>query len=217
MQRGRSDHIITQTFGNLSSDLFWAARANEWMFSVNSFWYNSLEAFIKPETQFFINHIPLSNEQGALLINPVLMTDDHSVGANTVLASLGIVSGQNTALAWEFTRYLMHEYAMLNVALTTPIQRSYFPDVTLYQTMHALDTRNVRDRLNHPSVDERAQIAQNAVNRIAVYNEMPMALLNNQIPFSLYVYNMGLFFDGIIPAEEFAQRTHNAVSLWLIE
>ena len=63
----------------------------------------------------------------------------------------------------------------------------------------------------------RARQFVNAVDRIAVYNEMPMGMINRMVPQSLFIDPFDDFMDRLIDAETAAHRIHNAVSLWLIE
>jgi len=63
----------------------------------------------------------------------------------------------------------------------------------------------------------RRQQFENAIGRIAAYNEQPMAMLRPMIPVQLYEEHFDQFRRGLIDADTAAQRMHSAVSLWLIE
>ena len=204
-----------------ASDNIFELIANHNIFNVSSLYLQPMEAFITPQSPHYINYIPLANEHGSLIINPSVFMSNTQI-FDPVVAQLGIVNTQNMMYAWELTQHMIYEYnkfrrGSASVGIRTPILRSYFPNMTYYNILRALGRDMYMIHLSSPDEDERSQIAQNAVARIAIYNEMPITLLTDRIPSDLFQYNMGLFFDGIIPAEEFAQRTHNAISLWLIE
>ena len=65
--------------------------------------------------------------------------------------------------------------------------------------------------------EERISQIDAAIQRIAMYNEMPMAMLFSTVPARLFEDNLDLFMRGAITTQDFTQRTQNAVSLWLIE
>jgi len=65
--------------------------------------------------------------------------------------------------------------------------------------------------------EERINQIDAAIQRIAVYNEMPMTMLFSRVPARLFEDNLDLLIRGGITTQDFVQRTQNAVSLWLIE
>jgi len=69
--------------------------------------------------------------------------------------------------------------------------------------------------MNDPA--ERARQIEGAVQRLALYNEMPMIMLHSTISTHLFEDNARLFTRGVITPQEFAQRAHNAVAVWLLE
>ena len=66
-------------------------------------------------------------------------------------------------------------------------------------------------------LDERAKRIDAAIERIAHYNEQPMAMLHPMIPHGLIQDNFDMFRQGLLTPQEFAQRLQNTISLWLIE
>jgi len=211
---GVSSRISHERIWNLPWDQLFEQMAGERVFTVNSFFHNSLEAFITPATPHFIYHIPLSDEYGRLLLNPTTVS-----ALSPVLASICIINGPNASLAWEFTQHLLYVYAerITERTIATPIKRTHFPSVTTGSLMNSLYVPNVMDRLKHPDEDMRIEIADNAIARIAIYNEMPMGLLNNMIPPRLYAEHLDNFLRGFMTADEFAQTLHNTITLWLME
>jgi len=77
--------------------------------------------------------------------------------------------------------------------------------------------RNSELYIGMSNPEERINQIDAAIQRIAVYNEMPMTMLFSRVPARLFEDNLDLFMRGTITSQEFAQRTQNAVSLWLIE
>jgi len=70
---------------------------------------------------------------------------------------------------------------------------------------------------NFGSRSSRAEQFEAAIDRIAGYNEQPMAMLWPMIPQNLVERHLDYFLRGIINAETAAQRMQNAIYLWLIE
>jgi len=70
---------------------------------------------------------------------------------------------------------------------------------------------------NLGSRSSRAEQFEAAIDRIAGYNEQPMAMLWPMIPRNLVERHLDYFLRGVISAEIAAQRMQNAVYLWLIE
>jgi len=54
------------------------------------------------------------------------------------------------------------------------------------------------------------------VQQMAALAEQPMTLTRPPVPDFLYVNNLELLLRGLITPRDFAQRTQNAVTLWLL-
>ena len=211
-------------------------RADRYVFHVMSNGMNSFDAFFTAETPFFAHHIPLADDGGRLLLNS---PDDHG----QVWSGIFITAAGDGALAWEFTGHMIYAYTNPigraaaipgrwepapwgSASLASPILRSLFRDHTLRNFEAIFDEFGTSDNIwsfqlqafeGFDDPANRAQQFENAINRIAAYNEMPMGMLQPMIPGALYWDHFVQFMDGLISAETAAQRMHNAVSLWLIE
>jgi len=180
------------------------------------------------ETQIFFQHsIPLANEHDRL-----------KIGAGTgdlgdTWAMICITTGVNEQIAWAYARSLstvaaprspydlVHYDFGHHITFASPIRRDFFSnhmDRTFYWIMDRGGIRRPRiagEMTTHYHVTPHAASA--VIERIAAYNEMPMALAYSFIPESLYFDLLDHFMMGAMPSDEFAQQLQNRVSLWLIE
>jgi len=212
------------------SDQFMRERAMEQVFDMCSNMLTPVNAFFQRENPHFVHYVPLTDDQGRLVIN---------ASGRNVWASLCVTAVGDSALAWEFIQYLIHAYASpgeaamtvprghmpnpwANHSLASPILRSLSEDF-IRQSFHTALNRhsnNHADGFNFLGVDtleEREQQINIAVDRIAAYNERPMSLLSLMIPDFLFAERLDDFMLGIITADTAARHMYNAVSLWLIE
>ena len=206
-------------------------RAREHMFRVQSNFLNPMYAFFTAAAPTFVSQIPLADSYGRLLLN-----DPGRHFGEPVWSAICITAVADGALAWEFTQHLIYTYANATGRLAmmddgspagwgynsfaTPILRSLFPGAKVHNFERVLNgwfRGQPGAFLGFDTPESRARQFENAINRIAAYNEQPMGMLAPQIPWGLYIYAFDYFVRGIISAEEAAQRMHNAVSLWLIE
>ena len=191
--------------------------------------FNKFNAFFEAEEPVFKHHIPVVDAHGRLLIN-------RDWNAETVWAEVYVTAGSDGELAWEFIPHLVYAFtnpvgraAACTVtgmpvgwgsnSLSTPILRHLFEDHALYSFEDIFyrwgDHMQTYVGFDNPA--NRVRQFETAVNRIAVYNEQPMAVFNHMIPERLIEEHLDQFMLGLIDAQTAAQRMHNAVSLWLIE
>ena len=172
---------------------------------------------------YFAHGIPLTDEYGRLLI----------ADRTEYPAGISISSAANGAIAWDFSRHLINAFNKREVhsfqtlfyphSLGIPIVRDLF-DFRVYHSIFnayifyssfrmfpSIGTGNMR-----PGEEWRVEHARAMVPYILELAEMPMTLTRPPIPDFLYADNLELLLRGIIAPQDFAQRTQNAVSLWLI-
>ena len=173
---------------------------------------------------FFERGIPLVDEQGRLLIG-----NDAEYPAGVAISA-----SANGAVAWDFTRHLVNAFNRREMfsfyslfyptSIAIPMVRdlfdfrvhaflieadNFFRPWQMVPTPIPLEFR--QDPFGWASI-----VANAAMPYIAAFAEMPMALTRPPIPEHLYIDNLELLLRGLITPQDFAQRTQNAVSLWLI-
>ena len=191
---------------------------------------NTAHNFFTSYLTHFYHSRPLVNNSGELVLSGWT-----GRWGNAIWSTLGVTAAGDYNLAWEFIYYLIHAYTnpVGRAAgqfggnfgannLGTPILRNMFERHTLQAIdLHMsaqMDMRPPRYNeyvgLSNPIERQRQTAA--VIERIAVLNEMPMAMQCADLPLGL-VRDMSSYFRGVITPQEWAQRTQNAVSLWLIE
>ena len=189
---------------------------NAYMFGIKGHSLNPIHAFITPITPQFIHHIPLVDNQGRLLISSNPINDGGS--SSTVSTKICITAGADIDLAWEFVQHMLEICnTSSHDSLATPILREHFSDQLRISIDRALGHARRPNFEGRGDFEQHRLIRDNALQRIAAYNEMPMALLTTEIPCGLYEENLDLFLRGIMPIDDFIQQLHNSVTLWLIE
>lgn len=220
-----------------STNEFLRDRAGEYIFAMDMRMLSPVHAFLG-DGAYFSHYRPLADDSGRLLIN-------HSMWSDNVWATFSVTSAGQQELAWEFLQYLIQAYSQpvgsaavhptwgaplpIGVySLSTPIKRSLADEhlrrvfeniIGIYKeaSEHGADLGFI----NFDTPEEQAAQIEAAINRIHAYNEMPVAPLSPMLPWTLFLGsgggNVGSFMGGAITAEDFAQRVHNAVALWLIE
>jgi len=164
---------------------------------------------------YYDHDIPLVDNQGRLLISPYPIIEGGSLSHGGVWASIGITASADRDVAWEFVKHLLSAYGRQSTNIrATPILREYFGEHTLYNINLSLE-RSRTDGYTFAESDEK--IGAYFVERMAIYNEMPMALLSTMMPTGLYEENLDLFLREVISTEDFIHRLQNSVALWLIE
>ena len=182
-------------------------------------------AAVMPENVFqpyFEPGIPLADEQGRLLI----------AGDTAYPAGVSISATADGAVAWDFTRHLvnafnrreLHSFHSLfySHSIAIPIVRDLF-DFRVHTSLTNIYAYYRAANMFHTPLPLGVDIFQWMEDRsglmlphIATLAEMPMALTHPPIPEHLYIDNLELLLRGLITPQDFAQRTQNAVSLWLI-
>jgi len=205
-------------------------RAREVMF-ITEFWQlNLLNVHFEWENPPFVHYIPLVDYQGRLIIDNPRFQD--AVWAMPLITTTG-----DSALAWELVLEMIHVFTNPQgraaitpgwgvpapwgyQSISSPIQRSLvnghlnrvFENALAFpQTIQQIGFIGLEDD------QQRALQINAAIQRISAYNEMPMVLMQPQIPLDLVFEHFELLMDGAITAEQAAQRMHNTFSLWLME
>jgi len=176
----------------------------------------------------FLHFIPLTNDDGKLIVDPTMGRGRWPTWGVVCLPTAG-----NSELAWEFIQYLIptilnprdsSDSAQRNMmsSLTIPISRAHFrPHIE--RVLRGLNAYPRRDWLIpfvgiHDDSDWDEAL-ENAVNRLEALSEMPAAIIEMDVMWPI-VNNPGAveqFILGLATAETTAQELHNIISLWLIE
>ena len=180
-------------------------------------------SLVELEQQYFTNFIPLANDNGELLINPIFMP--HGIGGSTWARLLIPVSG-NEKFAWEFVQHLIpamishyqptlgtHDFLAFGLSsLVTPITRvDFVPHVT--NVMQKEMVTNPIFRSN-----EFSYVIDDAISSIAYLNSKSVAILNYYtLPYGILTDVFNSFLLGTNSVEETAQELQNRMSLWLLE
>jgi hypothetical protein len=201
--------------------------SNAYMFTIDRSALHTAAAFLPRNAAYFVHHIPLANEQGQLF------TGKLTGGVPATWATICITTAGNSALAWEFTLYLLAAYSQPtpqafidgtvnnwgNRSLASPILQSMFEG----HIKRALESfagpwGMQQERLiSAHDPYEILQLIENAAARIAAYNEMPIATMETLIPRDLFAEPLSQLARGLVTPRDAAQRLHNAVTLWLME
>ena len=213
---GASTYVMNWRNTAIVDDRLMSAWANEYVFGIKNSALSPVYAFITPITPQFVHYIPLVDNEGRLLISPNPINEGGSW--STVATKICITVTADIDLAWEFVQYMLEAYAINSLdSLATPILREHFHEQTRLSIYRALGQTPRPSFVGRGDPDQHALIRDYTIQRIADYNEMPMALISTMIPHVLYEENLDLFLRGIISTEDFIQRLHNSVALWLIE
>ena len=191
--------------------------------------FNPADAFIDRNIPFG-SFLPLANDYGALVVNlrENLVSGNNM---NTMLPNIWMPSTRNTALAWEFTYYLIaafsEPYDLAAVipgwgmvaqwgrtTFNVPIMRSLF-ESNIHATFEHLDYfLYSRHGFEIEDIDTAVQ---NAIERINKYANMPMVLSRPHLPMNLIYSPLFDFLRGLITEQEAITRAENAMTLWLME
>ena len=173
---------------------------------------------------YFLHGIPVADAYGRLLISP-----EHRARGGSQ-ASVCITNGGNIQLSWELTKHLMCSFTFFSLPenlygtpysgfgqdhrwlKSTQITRDIFAhhmDRVFWSRAYMQDIIMGRYHVIQQDVDA-------AIARLAMYNEMPMAMAFPFIPEDLGADNIELFNRGVISAEVLAQRLQNSISIWLL-
>jgi len=219
--------------------------AMQYAFLERSTGISQISVLFDPPTPAFINFIPLADERGRAIlrqnqIHYYIRGWGWIYGQSPSWGSLSISASGDSALAWEFTQYLIsamvshdarhvvvgvpHHYHRQfgNHSLMTPIKRRYTePHVRriFYRYFEDIMTAYGAKRRFYgiPASPVEARPAfDEAIVRLEVFNDMPM-VLKPYIPASLYWDPIEEFMLGLISAWQVAEEINNRIGLWLIE
>ena len=200
-------------------------------------------ALFEPVAPSFIHYIPLVDEQGRLLIDTPGEQGQVWSGICISTRADGALAWEfTTHLIYAFANPIPPHSISNYVAgyhfgvqsLASSILRSTFRESTMLNLANGFDEwgrRAWRRGINYGPVVSRhfplfvgfdrrvtrEEQFEAAINRIAAYNEYPMAMIRSMIPHRLFGDHLDQFLRGKINAETAAQRMQNAISLWLIE
>ena len=223
----------------VSGPSFFRQAAVRQAFIIRNAWLCPGFAFVEPN--HFTHGIPITDNSGRLIMDKRIETYGLPTEAvtgetiytarsnvhNGVRATVCITAFGNDFLAWELTKHLISAFseprgratseifAGGSESMTSPIKRELFrPHVT--RAMR--NFRQFTEEHNLGLADEDWQeVTEVAIERLAVYNEMPMTRPGTDIPSVLFASDLEHLLHGLITVEEFAQILQNRVSLWLIE
>jgi len=203
--------------------------SNQYIFAGFSGSFAPAVALFTPLEQHFLNVIPLVDKEGRLLI--MNQYSPHLNMEGSSWAKLMIPAIGDGTLEWEFIQKLMTVMTETELrhtsfgtgphGLATPITRRDFEPH--FERSTNLLFNSINGRIRFEGIDTgNYELAMNeARNRLAAYNEMPVAI------FEFNELNApGLFLDenllnhfllGLSTADELAMELHNRMSLWLIE
>ncbi|MCL2189113.1 MAG: extracellular solute-binding protein [Defluviitaleaceae bacterium] len=211
---------------NLPADLRGMAR--HYMFMIESESLHPGSAFFEPAETHFLHHIPLTDEEGRLLV----CRSGHVF--SPIWATVCITAAGDSALAWEFTQFLIAAYSQPTpqavgrwpkwgqYSIASPIYRPLFNGhigraMEMFTGRFTGDDFIPRRAIAADNPDEIAQGIELARTRIAAYNEMPMIMMDPLIPIHLFEEPLNHLSWGLATPRETAQQLQNAISLWLIE
>jgi hypothetical protein len=226
-------HPLAEWYFNIASRDVMGERAEQFVFYVNDHGHKTSVALLPQRSPYYVHHIPLTDDFGRLRMR---IPSPNPWG---IWAALGFPATADSELAWEFTLHLVD--AMMNPVgiaqfhpvftavpsawgdafLTTPILRELAVSVQRRGLVTAInfggDMMTDTQHLLDPAAREQA--IESVINRMAVYNEMPIS----PQPFFPYSLRLSLiddleqFMRGITTAESAAMQMHNRVQLWLME
>ena len=206
--------------------------ASTHVFSVPPMYYNPALAFFDLEDPYFVHYIPISGTCGGLEfnLNPFTWNSDFWGG-------FSISASADGPLAWEFIMNLLsvrmfystpqpgHQQLDPLFTFNTPILRSYFEPHRRTVFNHVLSRLEemghrvegmAEIELAEDRVVVESQLRADAIARISMYNEMPIAI-SPFVPRSLYESVLDGLLAGFTAPEEAAHQLQNSLSLWLIE
>jgi hypothetical protein len=193
----------------------------EQVFFVASERLTPINAFfpLPPRHQFFSYFIPMVCEGGRLRVD---YTYQGPTWDNVLFPSVG-----NSALAWEFSQYLLEAmsnpilraYAVRGrwgeMSFATPIRRDLFePRLRPILEYHVFS----HPHLNY-GMDEAAKNAaiDATIARMAELNERPVTVPPPLPPGAINLDAIEQLLSGIIAPAEAAQRLQNQITLWFME
>jgi len=208
--------------GPISDEAWLRQQSYVSVFVMESSQLTTANAHFTPANPIFAHYIPHADAQGRLLL-----TDFSWRSFN--YGAFCVTTAGDSALAWEFIQYLIPAYtqpvgraAIDPVSgaevwgyryLASPIQRNLFREHAQRAIAYYFAHDEIQDFVGTPIPSDISA----AIDRIAELNEMPMAMMYPMLPLSLFEENFGLFMDGVLTPEDFAQRMQNSIALWLME
>jgi len=209
------------------------------MFHMTRGMFTAANALLTPITPYFLHYIPLVDEHGRMII------DLSSTFLRAQWGIFCITAAGDGELAWEFAQYIIPEFSQPTdpgndplwiiphmmwgrSSLSTPIMRplyerhmrttlEYIFEYFQYTEARFGNQPPPQHFIGRDDPDLREREIQNVINRVAVYNEMPMTLSSSLIPQHLFLEPLDQFMRGLITAETTANQLQNRIGLWLIE
>ena len=215
--------------------------AARYVFSLQKFGYEPVNALIPNSNPYFVYYIPITDEQGRLRVSNTRFWSSSYGQLDTLVEGSGhmfvplISAAADEAVAWEYVQRLITAITptrpiptyftpprrnVESFTLITPIRRDYFEhyieNILRFATHYSFFwcTRRPQEARM-----ERERGFETTIARMAAYNEMPITP-PFMIPGSLFADLLDTFLrspPGFFGAEQTAQELHNRVSLWLIE
>jgi hypothetical protein len=235
--QGRLARTTTWSAGNLPIGEHKENMARTYMFDSPNTSLLPLTVLFEHIEPFFLNYIPLADDNGRLLMSPSF----HGVpttpgGQGTTWAKVVIPAVGNGQLAWEFVHRLI--LVMVNQHITnqgqadylafgrrslvTPIARTYFEPhvnrILVNATAGGWFTELLPPFVGVHDGGDRRQANRDAMARLAEFNEMPAAVIQgHNLPDGIILSPLDSFLLGLSTAQATAQEIHNRITLWLIE
>jgi len=234
-QRLGQSSMFIDNFGSFSRELMFVRR---WDRSLLFFIADGVGNFTNLSGMYFTHVDPIFTHPRLLTDNNGRILLDVPYGTTAFgPAAWPLVSIPATGeyeLAWEFIQYLIRAFMIPEGRargtwgelygyhqLGSPIRRDLFEYHTRRSIDMYLDTESrYRNYVGLTDPVEREQQTMLAIQRMAEYNEMPMAIIHPMLPRSIFGTereHLLAFRDGLISSLEFAQIMQNTVSLWLLE
>ena len=192
------------------------------------------------DSSFFTNILPLADEEGRLIIDPLIETKASSLG------SVAIPAAGNAEIAWEFTQMLLKEALSFDWPVVfaqfqeIPMSRQFFGVGTLTVPITKADFRphitrvlefhftNYTRRPGHGPYLEfmgihdesitREEAMESAILKLWNLSHMPIAVFEHTLPDVFYHDDLiDNLFRRVIRPEAFVQEAHNRIGLWLME
>ena len=195
-------------------------------FSMKQFSLNKALALLETNPSFFVNHIPIANDDGRLIIRSTWSGQfEHDA------STFAISAGGNQELAWEFLKELMKFFAFdmwgdlfgmrtLSTSTYRPIfeyrSQTILRDILNRDMDRTFTWPTVATNLIVLSDEEAYYAAAEASQKLAEINERAMTI-PPFIPSRLFMEDVEMFMHGLITADEAAQRIYNRLTIWILE
>jgi len=220
----------------MSSMQNFSVYATRYAFSIEDQLLSPINALFPNSNPYFINYIPITDEQGRLRQAHPMFRVGGSQGIPIIfgaghLAVSMISASADSTVTWEYMRHLAAAFVTVQQphmesspcradTFSTHIMRDFATDHMLeLHTSSRLSHQWCRSRPHFDTVEERMELIDIAMARLERYNEMPVTS-PFFLPSGLFMDTLDTFLrspDGFMGATQTAQELHNRASLWLIE